>query len=217
VTNGGFGFRVVVGRQAAARMNCRRAIIAAFLFAAGCTTLVYTVRYDLSLSSVERHERGGETARFTALQGHVFEDELVKITWTPFETQLGLILTNKTQSSQRVLWEEITYTGPEGRADRVVHEGIAHPSAPMPPSIVAGGGTLLDLLEPTAHIGSRFGGTRDAPLIGYTRGTSEGEVRSKMVHGTIKFLLPIETNGSVREYLFQFAVRGSVVLEGWSS
>jgi len=191
-------------------MNFRLGIVAAFLVAAACTTLVYTARYDLALSSVERHERGGETQRFTGLQGHVFEDEFVKITWTPFETQLGLVLTNKTQFSQRVLWDEIKYVGPDGRVDRVVHES-------RPPSAVAGGGTLLDLLEPTAHIGARIGGTRDAPLVGYSRGTSKAEVRSRMVHGTIKVLLPIETNGSVREYLFQFAVRGSVVLEGWSS
>jgi hypothetical protein len=184
-------------------------MVVAFLFTA-CTTLVYTARYDLALSSVERHERGGETRRFTGLQGRVFEDEVVKITWTPFETQLGLILTNKTRFSQRVLWDEVTYIGPDGRADRVVHES-------RPPSVVAGGGTLLDLLEPRAHTGARIGGTRDAPLVGYSRGTSEGEVRSKMVRGTIKVLLPIETNGSVREYLYEFAVRGRVVLEGWSS
>jgi len=187
-------------------MKLRLGIVAAFLFAAACTTLVYTARYDLALSSVERRERGGETRRFSGLQGHVFEDEFVKITWTPFETQLGLNLTNKTPFSQRVLWDEVTYIGPDGRADRVVHEGS-----------LAGGGTLLDLIEPRAHVGARIGGTRDAPLVGYARGTSEGEVRSKMVHGTIKVLLPIETNGTIREYSFQFAVKGSVVLEGWSS
>jgi len=158
--------------------------------------------------------------RFTDVRGHTFEDEFIRITWNPFETQLGLILANKTNSSQRVIWDEISYVGPEGRSDRVIHEGvkIADRDVSMPPTVVIPGGTLLDLIEPVGHIESRTrDGRYDKPLIGSTSGTTEAEVRSKMVHGTIRVLLPIETNGTIREYLFQFSVRGTVVLEGWSS
>ena len=112
------------------------------------------------------------------------------------------------------------WTGPDGKSDRIVHEGVktADRSVSIPPTAVLPGGTLLDLIEPIEHIHSRAGdGTYDDPLIDHTSGTSEGHVRSQMVHGTIKVFLPIDTNGRIREYLFQFSIRGSVFLSGWSS
>jgi hypothetical protein len=102
----------------------------------------------------------------------------------------------------------------------VVHEGVnvADRGVSMPPTAVMRGDTLLDLIEPIGHIDSRPGyATYDRPLIGSTRGATEAEVRSKMVHGTIKVVLPIEMNGTTREYVFVFSVGGSVVLSGWSS
>ena len=89
----------------------------------------------------------------------------------------------------------------------------------MPPTVVIPGGTLLELIEPTAHIywSTVYGRYDHRPLVGFTHGTSEAEVQSRMVHGTIKVLLPIETNGTIREYLFQFSVKGSVVPGGWAS
>jgi hypothetical protein len=193
------------------------ALIAVVLFATACTTLVYTARYDIGLSAVEQRERGGELKRFTDVRGHTFEDELVRVTWTPFDTQLGLILVNKTDSSQRVIWDDIRYAGPDGKSDRVIHEGvkIADRGLSMPPTVVIRGGTLLDLIEPIGHIDGY--GKNDRPLIGSTSGATEAEVRSKMVHGTIKVVLPIEVNGTIRVYSFQFSVGGDVVLRGWSS
>jgi hypothetical protein len=196
------------------------ALIAVVLLATACTTLVYTARYDIGLSAVERGQRGGDVKRFTDVHGHTFEDELVRITWTPLDSQLGLILVNKTDSSQRVIWDEVTYAGPDGKSDRVIHEGVnnADRGASMPPTEIIRGGTLLDLIEPVGHIESRMGSVRsDRPLIGSTSGSTEREVRSNMVHGTIKVLLPIESNGTIHEYTFQFSVGGSVVLSGWAS
>jgi len=196
------------------------ALIAVVLVATACTTLVYTARYDIGLSAVERRERGDELKRFPDVHGHTFEDELVKITWTPLDTQLGLILVNKTDASQRVIWDDVRYVGPDGKFDRVIHEGVkpADRSLSMPPTVVIGRSTLLELIEPTGHIDSHPGRDNyDRPLIGSTSGGTEAEVRSKMVHGTIKVVLPIEVNGTIREYLFQFSVGGEVVLSGWSS
>src|SRR6266849_8812689 len=100
------------------------ALYAVVLSATACTTLVYDARYDIDLSAVARRERAGEVKRFIDVHGHTFEDEFIKVTWTPFETQLGLILVNKTDSSQSVLWDEISYLGPDGKSDRVMHEGV---------------------------------------------------------------------------------------------
>ena len=224
-------------------MKRRLPLIAVILFATACTeTLVYTARYDIGLSNVERHQRGGEVKRFADVHGHAFEDEFIKVTWSPFETQLGLILKNKMDSPQRVVWDHVRYVGPDGKPDRVIHEGVKiedlgrfrsngakgpifpydlNPDASMPPTVVVGGGTLLDLIEPTGHIYwstiTLSPGLNHKALIGYESETTERKVRSKMVHGTIKVLLPIEMDGTIREYLFQFSITGDVVVTGWAS
>ena len=181
-------------------MNRSMTLIVMLVVITGCTTRVYTAHYDIDLLTVARQESGGEARRFTNLHGHTFEDEFIRITWTPFETQLGMILVNKTTAPERVIWKEVAYIDPNGRSDKVIHEGV-NPS-------VAPGDTLLDLLEPTG---------RGAPLIGFTRGTSAGAVRAKMVHGNIEVLLPVEINGLTRNYRFRFGVKGNVVMSGWSS
>jgi len=197
--------------------------LAVLLSTTACTTLVYDARYDIDLSAVARRERGGDTKRFGDVRGHVFEDEFIKITWTPFDTQLGMILVNKSDSAQSVLWDEISYLGPDGKSDRVVHNGIevAGAAVRMPPTVVAPHDTLLDLIEPTRHISlARYGvagGRRDMPLIGVTHGTSAAKVQSQMVHGTIQLLVPIAANGTIHEYLFQFSVKGTVAPSGWAS
>lgn len=199
----------------------RMLIVSALIYATACTTLVYEARYDVSLSAVQRRDAAGEVKRFDDVHGHAFEDEFIRVTWTPFETQLGLIVVNKTNSTQYVLWDQVSYEGTDGKPERVVHEGVdaANPAAPMPPRAVAPGATLLELLEPRSHLPVATVERRryDAPLIGLTHGTSEGEVRSRMVRGRIKVLLPIAANGTTREYLFEFSVKGTVVLAGWAS
>jgi hypothetical protein len=199
----------------------RKLILSAMICATACTTLVYDARYDISLSAVTRRDGAGEVKKFVHLHGHSFEDEFLRVTWTPFETQLGVILVNKTNSTQSVLWDRVSYQGADGKPERVVHEGVdaANSAAPMPPTLVAPGATLLELLEPRSHLPVATVERRryDAPLIGLTHGTSKGEVRSRMVRGTIKVLLPIAANGTTREYLFEFSVNGTVVPAGWSS
>jgi len=196
-------------------------LAAVALLVPACTTLVHDARYEIGLVGVARDQRGGELKRFTDVSGHTFEDEFIRVTWTPFDTQLGLILRNKTDSTQRIVWDEISYVSLDGKSDHVVHEGVKIDDGgriSMPPTVVLPGHTLLDLLEPVAHIHWRKdSGRYDTPLIGYTSATTESEVRAKMAHGIIKVLLPIDTNGTIRNYLFEFRVRGSVVLRGWSS
>lgn len=189
---------------------------APLLLAAACTTPVYVAHYDLQLSSVTRAERGAELARFDDVRGHTFQDDLIKAVWNPFEKQLGLILTNKTDRVERIVWNQVRYIDASGKSDRVVHEGASDPNAPMPPTAVEPHKTLLELIEPAGHIGAQLN-RQDLPLIAYASGTSEREVRSKMTRGTITVLLPIEADGVIREYAFRFSVTGTVVRSGWAS
>jgi hypothetical protein len=192
-----------------------RRVVPLVLAVTACTTLVYHALYDVDLTTARRQLRGEPAQRLDA-NGHRFDDGSIRIIWTPTELQLGMVLVNKTNSPLRVLWDEVRFIGPDGKVDRVVHEaGTAQGATPLP-AFVAAGATLLDFIEPASHVRSLIT-HGDAPLIGSTSGSSEAEVRSKMIRGTMEVVLPIEINGAVREYIFTMKIRGSVALSGWAS
>lgn len=190
-----------------------------------CTSLApvpqYTAEYDLQLSHVERQTRGGQTREFADVSGNAFEDEYVKITWRVNDPQLVFSLLNKSPSSLRVLWDDVSFVGIDGKTSRILHEGvrIADRGQSMPPTVVVRGGMLEDLVEPVSNVYWRTGyGMYDAggwahePLLPSHRAPSEAEVRSQMLDAaSIKLLLPLDINGTVYEYLFEFNVTGRVL------
>jgi hypothetical protein len=81
----------------------------------------------------------------------------------------------------------------------------------MPPTLIIHGATLDDLIAPVSNIYYREGyGTYDAggwqsrPLL---TGPPAADVQADR---SIRILLPVETNGVVQEYLFDFAIHTSV-------
>ena len=85
-----------------------------------------------------------------------------------------------------------------------MHQGVkfADRSASMPPTSIVHGATLDDLVAPSSNVywregyGSEGGNWASKPLL---NGAPD--------QGSVKVMLPIEANGAVREYLFDFNVR----------
>jgi hypothetical protein len=80
--------------------------------------------YVLSLADIDRQKRGGETQQFHPTEANAFEDENIRIVWKPQESQLQFTLTNKTGASERVLWDDASFVGPDGKTDRIMHQGV---------------------------------------------------------------------------------------------
>ena len=189
-----------------------------------CASMVpvpqYTSVYDITLTGVDRQTRGGETKHFTP-SDNTFEDEYIRIAWRPDNTQLPFTLTNKTDASMRIVWDEASFVSRGGKTDRIIHEGVklAASGQAMPQTTIIRGGTLQDLIEPAGSIYWRRGyGTYDAggwehvPLVGSETAPTEAEIRAKLTpDSSIKVLLPVDSNGTVREYLFEFGVKGRIV------
>lgn len=159
--------------------------------------------HELTLSEIERQPRGGVRQTFRPTSPNAFEDETLRIGWEPGESQLGFILTNKTDASMRILWDDASFVNTSGRGDRVMHQGVkfADRSASMPPTLIVHGATLDDLVAPASNVfwregyGSEGGNWASKPLLS---GAAES--------GSVKVLLPVESNGAVTEYLFAFNV-----------
>ncbi|HYH10030.1 MAG TPA: hypothetical protein VEK11_23475 [Thermoanaerobaculia bacterium] len=188
-------------------------VLLPLLLSCACATAPQTastpqsVPYELALAGVEHQPRGGTRTHHEPAAANTFEDERIRIAWTPEATQLQFELTNKSDASMRVLWDDASFVDVSGRGDRVMHQGVkfADRSSSMPPTLIVHGATLDDLIAPVTNVYWREGyGAYDAgrwqskPLI------PEG---MKATGKMLRVLLPLESNGTVHEYLFDFAVR----------
>ncbi len=185
----------------------------------GCA--MHRAYYDVGLIEVERpvqaKERYGEqkitkTAE-AGIDKYYFEDEMVKILWVPTSHQVSFALTNKTDHSIKIIWDEAAFVGVNGISSRVMHSGVKYidRSNPQPPTVVVRKGTISDLIVPTDNIYyNTYSGWETAPLFPVSA-TKEEELRlsaQSYVGKTIQVLLPLKIEDVVNEYIFTFKING---------
>ncbi len=182
----------------------------------------YTPFYDIGLLEVERpaqaKERYGEQKITTTLEEGVtkycFEDEMVKTVWLPTPNQVSFVLTNKTNHSIRIIWDEAAYVDEEGISHRVMHEGVKYidREKPQPPTVVVRKATITDLVFPTDNIQYVSRGDKmwhksplfptSAKTVDELKATTAGYVGK-----TIQVLLPLQIEDVVNEYIFVFEIK----------
>lgn len=160
--------------------------------------------HELSLTSVERQVRG-ERGEVLAIENDgSFQDERIAVVWQPRPDRLSFRLTNRSAASLRVLWDDASFVGIDGTSDRVMHHGVkyADRSASQPPSAVARGATLDDAVVPTSKVywQESLGTWQSRPLV------EPREISSNDAQREVRVLLPVETEGTVIEYVFGFGV-----------
>lgn len=186
----------------------------------GCSP--FTAYYDIALKRVERpaqaQERYGEQeVTIVAEEGvnkYFFEDEFIKIAWIPTADQLSFVLTNKTNHSIKIIWDEAAFVDENGISHRVIHSGVKYidRNSTQPPSVVVRNGTVTDLVIPTDNIyyvSGKYGGWHVAPLFPKSAVSAE-ELRAKAgkyIGKTIQVLLPLQIEEVVNEYIFTFEVK----------
>lgn len=193
----------------------------------GCTT--YNVMYEISLKEVERpvraKERYGERniskVEEEGSKKYYFEDELVKITWIPTASQFSIILTNKTDHSIKIVWDEAAYVDENGASHRIMHSGVKFidRNNSQPPSIVVRKGYIADLIIPTDkvqwdnqdyksswHAEPIF--PFDTPINLELKTEEELKTKNKDYVGkTVQVLLPLQIEDAVSEYIFIFEIK----------
>jgi hypothetical protein len=194
-------------------------IVVLFTFLTGC--LAYRAYYDIGLSEVERptqaKERYGEQkvtkVEEQGVEKYCTEDEMVKIVWVPTSSQISFILTNKTDHSIKIVWDEAAFVDENGMSHRVTHSGVKYidRNNPQPPSVVVRKGTIMDFLIPSDYVyfeSGEYGGWKVLPLFpeyGTTAEKLKAEAE-KYIGKTIQVLLPLQIEDVVNEYIFIFKV-----------
>lgn len=200
-------------------------IVSISMFFFSCTytpSSNYLAHYNIGLKQVERpvkaKERYGEQKVIRineeGIAKYSFEDEMIRVIWIPTAPKLSFILTNKTDHSIKIVWDEAAFVDQDGMSQRVIHAGVKYidRNSSQPPTVVVRGGTVNDLIIPSANIyyEGAYGGWREAPLFPSIFATDAKVLKSKTeqyIGKTIQVLLPLQIEDVVNEYIFIFEVQ----------
>ena len=192
----------------------------------------YQGRYIFSLTEVElpidSSERYSDVS-IVKLEGdkYQFEDSLVLFKWHVLRDRFAFSLTNKTDNSMKIVWDEASYIDANGSSHRVMHSGVKYNDRNLsqPPTIVARRASIEDQVVPTNNVEwfamGQYSKWIVLPLIQTHAASSAAELESLMspnLGKVLHVLLPIEIKGEVNEYLFRFEVTNFRNAEGngWS-
>lgn len=143
-----------------------------------------------------------------------FEDDFIRTSWLVTSRQIAFTLTNKSDHTIKIVWDEAVYVDIEGLTHRVFHSGVKYSERnnPQPPTSVLKGARIEDLLAPIdkAYLDdSRYSaGWKQRPLFAIYINEPEAfeRIKSQVVGKELKVLLPIKVEESVNEYIFTFKI-----------
>jgi len=149
-----------------------------------------------------------------------FEDEKIKIIWTPTPSRFLFIITNKTQDTIMITWKKAAYIDENGSVKKVMHSAIvlAEKNSSHLPTAVASNSSVSGFILPTDNVywvSGDMAGWRKKPLFPYYNRTSAEDlmVEAKEYKGkSVQVLLPFDVQNSIYNYRFTFKI-SDVVLE----
>ena len=196
-------------------------ILALTVLMTGCMTYTYSGIYKVGLQEVESpkniKEQFGETKvvnfQDQGVTKYSYEDGLIKIVWLPLSTQFSFNLTNKSDHSIKIIWDEVAYVNENGSSQKVFHSGVKYidRNNSQPPTTIVKGANIDDLIMPTDNVyfvSGQYGGWRKLPLFSDEASTPEelNTLKSSYVGKVVKILVPIKIEETTNEYLFTFKI-----------
>jgi len=200
------------------------------------TYTIAKARYDISLISVERSigtkkisgEQRIQTVFEKGIPGFYFEDEMVRIKWSPAPYDIIFVLNNKSDVPVKIVWDAARFIDENGVSHRLIHSGTGYEDryAPHSPTIVAARGTVEDFVHPADYFQKEedYGGglnkqedysKRSSFLPAQIKGTAE-ELRAKaepFVGKTFQVILALQSADVRNDYVSTFKINGVAVTE----
>ncbi len=199
------------------------------------TYTVANATYDISLVSVEK-STGGKKLGEQRIEAVVdegiakfsFEDEMVRIRWSPTPYDIVFVLNNKANGPVRIVWDGARFIDEKGISHRLIHSGAGYEdrNASHPPTVIAARGTLEDFVHPADYFQKEedYGGSsskqegywkRSPFLPAQIKGTA-AELRAKadpFVGKTFQVILALQIDDVRNEYVCTFRINKVDVTE----
>jgi len=150
-----------------------------------------------------------------------FEDEKIKIIWTPTPSRFLFIITNKTQDTIMIAWKKAAYIDENGSVKKVMHSAMvfAEKDGSHLSTAVASDSSVSGFILPTDNVywvSGDMAGWRKKPLFPYYNRTSAEDlmVEAKEYQGkSVQVLLPFDVQNSIYNYRFTFKISDVVLKE----
>lgn len=169
---------------------------------------------DLIMSPADAKEKYGETkvvkVEQEGLSKYQYEDDYIKIFWYVSSTQFNFDLTNKSDYTMKLNWDDMAYVDEDGNTKRVMHSGVKYTdrNSSQPASILPKNASLSDVLLPTDNVyfvSGSYGGWRESSL--FPRYSTNEEAQASPALGKkVRIIFPIVIQDVVNEYVFEFSV-----------
>lgn len=194
-------------------------VIGIVFVSSGCIT--QKAHYLFNLESVQRPKEVVSQYGIGSFKGLIFEDSLCKVVFSPQERGIDFDLTNKSNRTIKIVWDEVAYVDQYKSSYRVFHLGtkFIHSDRPQPVSSVPTNAKLDDLIVPVDYAEWRSSGWQIRRLFPET--SSAGlfipelfvparelkNLVSSLNDKSISIFLPLKVGDYTNEYLFVFGVR----------
>lgn len=188
---------------------------------------MFELQYDFQLASVERpanarDKYGPQTVTTVADSGRPkfrFEDRLISVIVVPSGGRIALEMTNKTDHSIKVLWNDATFVDVIGASSPVMHVGVRYSEcrAIKSSAVIVQKSSISDEAIPCSNLRLREGRNSgwyvepllQGPIAMPADTGTEFASRQTFAKSHVKLLLPLQVEDVTNEYLFDFAVSGS--------
>jgi len=141
----------------------------------------------------------------------IYQDSIIKIVWSYADSQIGFELTNKSDQTLKIIWDDAAYISLDNESGRIFHKGIKYIDRenPQSPTIIYKKTTLNDLIAPTSYTSftsGQYGGWTSKPLIPVSGSiwSSKIEYIQGLIGLTMRVVMPIKIDDKVIEYAFSF-------------
>ncbi|MBI4245096.1 MAG: hypothetical protein HY606_13480 [Planctomycetes bacterium] len=150
----------------------------------------------------------------TKILKYNFEDKMIKATWVITPKIISFELTNKTDHSIKIIWNDAAYIDIKGVSHRITHivtkyDAHVFDILPQSPTVVPAKVTAEKSIIPIDHVHfSGFGPFRKLgvdPLLP-TSGLNQDEADKNIKGKTMQVLLPLQIDDTTYEYTFIFKI-----------
>jgi len=135
----------------------------------------------------------------------LFEDAFINISFVISKRQIGFVILNKTSNPIKIDWNQASYIDVLNESHKIMHSGVKYVDRAnvQPPTIIPPTAKIEDMVFPTDYIyytSGKYGGWNEIPLF-------PEAPKARLFKGkTFSVFMPMEINGSVKNYLFTFIV-----------
>lgn len=158
-------------------------------------------KYSATITEVEPISFGGS---FTDSE---FKDQSISILWTLSDKELFFDLTNNSDGTIKIIWDDAAYIDPTGQTNKVFHNGVKYTdrNSSLPSTSIIKGAKLTDIVAPSDYayfLSGQYGGWMQKSLFPYSK-------KIGVIHDgkQFKVLLPLQIGVSRRDYIFTFKTK----------